>query len=468
MFSSTAQMPVTTVFFWCEYTNPRCIYQESDQFAILVDTTRSKIWSFLMGILMKVWREFWHFLTYALVTFKTIAGGSKPLPLCGLCSLGFSAQWNSTKHRSLHNLFFHLLAYLPEAELCCASTVHTSASWLHFYPQNIYLQEWEHCLWDEIVARKWEVMEVFSVSQQKKNIYELLLWTLIWTQTSDSLLSKERSCLYEERMFHLHLHLEIVWVGGLENALLWHKPSTKPSTALYEFHKITDPTKWIPTVPLTGAEVIQASDVRWCLWFLFCLKISEWDRRADKMAWRLTFYLLYREIYFSLCELIDKNFEDGILERWGHVFLHQSMHTFWWILFHLLLPSYMTSSSAALEQTAVWVSSSAFHPFPGCTPSLPRVSTRAHTLSMFTAKEIELHCWISASPWTFSEGKWQMFRWIQCLFSESLSILVSFQLPFSLGDRELRLWVLDADSANERKQRAEVISTKTRFSPKHH
>lgn len=126
--------------FPANYVNPRCIYQELDQFKILVDTTRSKIRSFLTGILLQVWRQFWHFLAYALATFKTIAWCPNSLPLCGLCSLtGFECLANSTKHRSLHNLFFHLLAYLPEAELCCASTVLTSVSHDCIFTPKIFM-----------------------------------------------------------------------------------------------------------------------------------------------------------------------------------------------------------------------------------------------------------------------------------------------------------------------------------------
>lgn len=114
----------------------------------------------------------------------------------------------------------------------------------------------------------------------------------------------------------------------------------KSNTTLYELYKITYPTKCVLTVPIIWAEVTQASDVRWCLCFLHSLKIWERDWRLDKMAYRLTFSLQSRELYFSSCKLVGKNLRIVL------TFFHQSTHTFCWVLFNLLLPSYVASNAA--------------------------------------------------------------------------------------------------------------------------
>lgn len=74
---------------------------------------------------------------------------------------------SETPCNAMHNLFFHLLTYLPEARLSCTGTALTSVSRDGtFLPKMcFYFISVGAPLWDEIVARQWEVMEVFSVAE---------------------------------------------------------------------------------------------------------------------------------------------------------------------------------------------------------------------------------------------------------------------------------------------------------------
>lgn len=120
--------------------NPRCIYHELDQFKILVDTTRSKIWSFLMGILLKVWRQFWHFLADALAMFKTIAWYPNPsLSVgCAVWLVLVPSKLHKTQ-KSAQPLFPPPGLFARSWALLCKHSSHPCFTWVHFYPQNIYL-----------------------------------------------------------------------------------------------------------------------------------------------------------------------------------------------------------------------------------------------------------------------------------------------------------------------------------------
>lgn len=193
---------------------------------------------------------------------------------------------------------------------------------------------------------------------------------LLQTQTSDSTSQQRKELLMGEGCKMDVSFTDFIWKllewWGWKMLLYGTNTRAKSNATLYELHKTVYPSKWVLTVPIIWAEVTQASDVRWCLWFLHCLKISQWDWRLDKMAYRLTFGLQSREVYFSSCKLVGKNFEDSALERWGHIFAPKHTH-FFMGPFHLLLPSYMTSSRAALwhlRLMEIW--SEQFHilPFP--------------------------------------------------------------------------------------------------------
>lgn len=166
---------------------------------------------------------------------------------------------------------------------------------------------------------------------------------------------------------------------------------------MYELHKMIYPIEWILTVPLTGAEVTQASDVVWCLHFLFCLKISEWDWRVHKMALGLTFCLLSREYLFFLVWV-------GRQKLWGQcswkVRSHFSIKAYTLFDGSFFICYYLVTWLLQVQLWSVlnWWKSAALCPFPGCTPPLLQVSTWTTLLGLCFSLDLPYHCGPSHQP----------------------------------------------------------------------